>query len=176
MILKKVISIIIFDFSLLLIPCFAQQETVEKDQYILGKEPKLEIVVHIWGEIKRPGEYFVPDGTDVLELISKAGGYTEYSNISNIRLTRGKIGSLALKDSSNFNSQRDFINKYSGRVIKINLKKYLKNKNYEPLPILQPGDAVTVDRNKWYTVQTMIRIISQIAIIAQAWYYYSKID
>jgi hypothetical protein len=152
-----------------------QQETITKDQYILGEEQKMEIVVHIWGEVKQPGEYIVPDGTDVLELISKAGGYTEYSNITNIRLTRGKLGSTS-SASSNTGLNKTSMSIRPQRVITIDLKKYLKNDQYESLPLLLPGDTVTIGRNKWYKLQTMIRVISQVAIIAQAWYYYSQID
>lgn len=152
-----------------------QQETVAKDQYILGEEQKMEIVVHIWGEVKQPGEYIVPDGTDVLELISKAGGYTEYSNITSIRLTRGKLGSTPSPNSTSRSGETSTRIRPQ-RVIMIDLKKYLKNHRYESLPLLLPGDTVTIGRNKWYKLQTMIRVISQVAIIAQAWYYYSQID
>lgn len=187
MILKKITWIawypLFFYFFLCLSYSFAQQEAIEKDQYIMSeeKDKKLRILVHIWGEVNRPGEYLVPDGTSVLELISKAGGPTEYSNLNNIKLSRGELGSASLKhlskDNEDISLQKiNLYEKYSERVIKISLKKHLENKNYESLPILQPGDTVIVSRNKWHKLQTMIRIFSQLAIIAQAWYYYSQID
>lgn len=164
---------------------FSQQQAQDKDRYTIGEEDKLEMIVHIWGEVNRPGKYKVRDDTNILELISTAGGPTEYSNLSNVKITRGESGSLEIMNlytssapdsaASNLNQKR-FSEKYSNRVIKINLKKYLKNKKYEPLPILRPGDTVVVSRNKWHKFQTIIRVISQIAIIAQAWYYYSQID
>ncbi len=48
----------------------------EKERYLLGDEQKLEMIVHVFGEVARPGEYRVADDTNVLELISKAGGPT----------------------------------------------------------------------------------------------------
>ena len=36
----------------------------------------LAIKVHIWGQVHRPGRYLVPDGTDLVGLISFAGGPT----------------------------------------------------------------------------------------------------
>jgi hypothetical protein len=42
------------------------------------------------------------------------------------------------------------------------------------LPILRPGDIVRVGRNATYAWQTVIRIISQLAIVAQVWYWYNQ--
>jgi hypothetical protein len=50
---------------------FSQQEIIRKDQYQIGPDERLLITVHIWGEVRKPGEYLVPDDTDILELISK---------------------------------------------------------------------------------------------------------
>lgn len=191
--LKFEITVSLFNFFVIIfifmyftspVELFSQQLVQDKDQYTIGEEDKLEIIVHIWGEVNKPGKYKVRDDTNVLELISTAGGPTEYSNLSNVKITRGESGSLemmnsmtSMQDSEKLKvKQKNFLEKYSKRVIKINLKKYLKNKHFESLPILRPGDTVVISRNKWYTMQTIIRVISQIAIIAQAWYYYSQID
>ncbi len=176
------ILLIIFHFSVFLSNVFSQQESNKRDQYFTQEEEsKLKILVHIWGEVTRPGEYLVSDGTNVLELISKAGGPTEYSNLKNIELTRGELGSSILSpqiDQTNPNQEVDqikFTNTRSSRIIKIDIKKYLKNKNYLSLPILQPGDVIKVNRNHWYSFETFIKILAQVAIIAQTWYYYSEL-
>ena len=72
MLLKKAV-LVCLSLSLLFIarPSFAQ----------------LKVVVHIWGEVRSPGEYTVPAGTNILELISKAGGPTEYANMGKVKLT-----------------------------------------------------------------------------------------
>jgi len=180
MLLKKIISLSILNFIILVSHCVAQQIDFKKDKYIVSEDKKLNIVVHIWGEVNRPGEYMVPDGTNIMELISKAGGPTEYSNLGNIMLTRGELGNSIIdtkhdSSSSDLQKKRPSV-KSLDRVIKINMNKYLTNKNYESLPLLMPGDAVKVGRNKWHKLQTVVRVISQVAIIAQAWYYYSRID
>ena len=152
--------------------CFAQQIESKKDQYIVGEDQKLQIVVHIWGEINRPGQYIVPDGTDLRELISIAGGPTEYSNLDNIKLTREYIDSLKIQQGIDKSSNR-LVKK---KLIKIDLKKYLETELSEPIPILQPGDVVNVNRNFWSKWQTFIRVISQIAVVVQAMYFYSRIE
>lgn len=143
---------------------FSQQEVIDKDQYQIGADERLLITVHIFGEVKQTGEFLVPDDTNVLELISKAGGPTEYSNLNNIKITRGL--------TSPFDQSDSLIEK---RVLKVNLKKILNKENFkDDLPILQPGDVIRVGRNTWFTWQTIIRVASQLAIIAQVWYWYDR--
>ena len=60
----------------------------DQGKYIYGDEQRLQIVVHVLGEVKRPGEYIVPDNTDIVEIISKAGGTTEFSNLGSVFITR----------------------------------------------------------------------------------------
>ena len=132
---------------------------------------KLHIIVHIWGEVNKPGQYLVPDGTTVLELISLAGGPNEYSNLSNVRLTREYL------DTSNPSVQpstrASVINK---EIYTINLNKHLKEKEFVYIHVLKPGDVVFISHNKWYKMQTVLRTISQIAIVGQVAYYFSRIQ
>ena len=114
-----------------------------------------EVCVHVWGEVKKPGEYYVPAGINVLELISKAGGPTEYANIKNITLTHREVT--------------------SDRVVKVNLNDYLKNKELKkPIPVVENGDIVRVPRNRWYRWRTLIKIAADVAIIANAYYWFSR--
>ena len=153
------------------------QDIVQKDQYIIGEDGKLQFSVHIWGEVARPGEYLVPDKTDILELISKAGGPTEFSNLKNVKITRGLLR-FAAKDIRSTNIS---LSKYKSgsksikSVTRINLKRMLEKEDYRKLlPILQPGDVIIVGKNTWYRWQTVIRVVSQLAIVAQVWWYWSR--
>ncbi|MBN1352211.1 SLBB domain-containing protein [candidate division KSB1 bacterium] len=166
---------------------YSQSYQSKSEEYLFGEKEKLEMIVHIWGEVKEPGEYRVSDNTDVLELISKAGGPTEFSDLKEVILTRERSPSQASKRtaasssllaSKNGVAQPDvaeapvFFNK---RVIKLNLKSYLEKEQIEALPLLQPGDVIRIKRNSWSRWQTAIRIASQVAIIVQAAYYFSRI-
>lgn len=115
---------------------------------------QLETTVHVWGEVKKPGEYRVLEGTNLLQLISKAGGPTEYANLGKVRLTHAS--------------------KQPDRVIHINLSDYLEKDNFLPLPTLQTGDVVDVPRNTWYKWRTLIRIAADVAIIANAYYWFTR--
>lgn len=174
-------NLLIFHFISSSTVCFSQQEVIKKDQYQIGPDERLLITVHIWGEVRNPGGYLVPDDTDMLELISKAGGPTEFSNLSNVKISRGLIEIANIKQVSGekgrTSSGKKIFHKNKKKVLKVNLKKLLDKENYhETLPILQPGDVIRVGRNAWYTWQTVIRVISQLAIVAQVWYWYNRVD
>lgn len=152
--------------------CFAQQTETKKDQYIFTDQQKFQIVVHIWGEVNKPGQYFVPDGTNVLELISFAGGPTEYSKLSNVKLTREYFTSDTLQTKNNLN-QKILVRK---TLISIDLKKYLTKDESEAIPMLRPGDVIKIDKNLWSRWQTLIRVVSQVAMVIQAVYFYNLIQ
>jgi len=151
-----------------------------KDDYLIGEEQNLEIIVHIWGEVKDPGEKRVSDGTNVSELVSKAGGPGEYSNLTSVVLYRDPHLNPSTENTKQLLSEaddfikEDYQNLSKYGKVEINLSKYLKNGKAGYLPILVPGDVVQVKRNNWFKWQTVIRVASQIAIIAQVWYWYSN--
>jgi len=171
--------------SFLVSPALAQDnlnQKTPKEDYLIGAEQNLEIIVHIWGEVDDPGEKRVPDGTNIGELVSKAGGPGEYSKLSNVILYRDvHLNPPAEKTNRLLSDADDFIRddydelRKNGKV-EINLKEYLENGKASYLPILVPGDVVQVKRNNWYTWQSIIRVASQVAIIAQVWYWYSNAD
>jgi protein involved in polysaccharide export with SLBB domain len=176
------IFIIKFNF-----PIYSQENTeqgiqIPKENYLIGEEKNLEIIVHIWGEVRQPGEKRVPDGTNILELISKAGGPTEFSNLSKVLLfSNQKLHLFPGEKASLNNNQEKFILKdldelnQTGKV-EIDINKYLEKGKSQYLPRLLPGDVVQVNRNVWHKWQTLIRVVSQIAIIAQVWYWYNRTE
>ncbi len=175
-------------FVLLFIGTILAQETAEqriqvtKEAYLIGEEKNLEIIVHIWGEVRLPGEKRVPDGITILELISKAGGPTEFSDLSHVMLYSKASPALTEAEKAKFNSDADrFIlndleKLHATGKAEININQYLKNGKAQYLPRLLPGDVVQVKRNVWHKWQAFIRVVSQVAIIAQVWYWYSRID
>lgn len=155
----------------------ASMPIVQQNQYQIGPDQRLLITVHIFGEVKNPGEYLVPDNTNVLELISKAGGPTEFSDLGKVKITRGLLDVAEVKNILKQRSQSGSNDRiyYKKQVIKVNLKKLLDKENFhQALPTLQPGDVVRVGRNKMFAWRTVITVISQLAIVAQVWYWYNR--
>lgn len=51
-----------------------------------NSEEKEEIVVHIAGEVKKPGIVRIKDGSRIADIIEQAGGLTDQANLTNINL------------------------------------------------------------------------------------------
>jgi len=143
----------------------------KKPKYILGEEQKLEIIVHIIGEVKNPGEYRVVDGTNVLELLSKSGGPTEFSKLSRATITRVQYEVPANNTSGN-NSNGHL--KKGNSIIKVNLEDYLKRENASPPLLLKPGDLVLIPRNVWSRWRSGFAVIRDISVIVSVYFLYLR--
>ncbi|MFQ5823647.1 MAG: polysaccharide biosynthesis/export family protein [bacterium] len=157
-------------FVILLLPVLLIGQVIgqEKEKYILGEDRKLEIVVHIIGEVRRPGEYIVLDNTNLIELLSKAGGPTEFSNLSSVTITR--IDHELFTNNHNGTTRL----KKGNRNINYNINDYLKSKNAIPPPKLKPGDIVLIPRNSWHKWRYTFRIIRDLSVIASVYLLYLR--
>jgi polysaccharide biosynthesis/export protein len=111
---------------------------------ISGSE-QLKIYAYVWGQVTRPGLYIIPDDTDLLALISLAGGPTENAKLSKIRIIRPT-------------SQGE-------RVIYVNLKEYIQTGDEKLIPVLKPGDTVILSGTIYYAFYKFSDFFSKIAII-----------
>ena len=148
----------------------------DKEKYLFGTEQKLEMIVHVFGEVRQPGEFRVEDKTNVLELISKAGGPTQFSNLAGIKITRlGLIDSAS--NGSNGKSDRSAGSsyKFGKRIIKINVDDYLNDDNYrDRMLTLQPGDVVFVPRNKWFRWRNIVSVARDLSVIVSVYFIYLR--
>ena len=110
----------------------------------ISERPGFTIKVHIWGQVKEPGLYSVPSNTDIMELLSLAGGPAGYADLGKIKLVRRQG-----------EDEKVFI---------IDLGKYLNEGDSTGLLILKPGDAVIVPKTSWYYWRTAIGLLSDIAV------------
>lgn len=144
----------------MLVACTAASATHAQGDYILGEERRLEIVVHVLGEVTRPGELRVYDNTNVLEALSKAGGGTQYANLSAVTITR-------VNPNPSLNSRRE-------QIIHVNIEDYLHKGAKKPLPMLQPGDVISVPRNNLSRWKTTASIIRDLSIVATTYFLYLR--
>ncbi|MFC1887812.1 polysaccharide biosynthesis/export family protein [Candidatus Cloacimonadota bacterium] len=111
----------------------------------LSGSEQLKIKAYIWGQVRNPGLYVIPDDTDLLTLISSAGGPTE-----NAKLTKIKIVRPTEEGES---------------VLIVNLKEYTKTGNKELIPFLQPGDTVIVPGTTFYAFSKVAEWLADVVII-----------
>jgi protein involved in polysaccharide export with SLBB domain len=121
------------------------------------------------GEVQKPGEYRITDGTNILELIAKAEGTTEYANLSKITIKRinYNLRGISNEDSSNIKQKMD--------VIKVDLNDFLKKDNSVIPPTLKPRDIVMVPRNRWYNWRLFATIIRDLSVPVGSYLLYLRI-
>jgi len=157
-----IISIIVFSTA-----CFAQDSpsatpSAGSSAYsysgTMGDEDQLRIYTQIWGQVKSPGFYLIPDDTDLLTLLSLAHGPTENAKLSKIRIVR----------PSRDNGQ--------GEIIWVNLKKYLDTGNYDIIPVLKAGDTVVVSGTVFYGMERVANFIAKFATVLSIYNLYLTIQ
>ena len=129
----------------ILIPMFAPAQIESTDYYTPGEQAKeLMIIVHVWGEVNRPGKFVVRDGTSLVDIISEAGGPTQYANLKHVYVAHK-------------GDQGEHVEIY-------NLRKYVeKEKIY--IPSILPGDVIVVKRNAWGLGLDLGQLTGQLAVI-----------
>ena len=139
----------------------------EHEDYIVREGQRLMIVVHILGEVKKPGEYTVEDRTTVMELLSKAGGPTEFADLGAVTLTRVEPPSGYTLAGTDGGAERT-------HVVRVDLDRYLEGKSTAPPPVLQPGDIVDVRPNGWFQWRRVSGIARDVSVVASAYFLYLR--
>jgi len=111
---------------------------------LTGSE-QLKIKSYIWGQVRNPGLYVIPDDTDLLTLISSAGGPTENAKLTKIKIIRPTESGES--------------------VIIVNLKEYTKTGDPDLIPILKPGDTVIVPGTTFYALSKAANWLADVVII-----------
>lgn len=123
----------------------------EGSKYYLNESNELLIRVNIWGRVGRPGQYYVPAETDLISLMSLAGGPSSRSRLSDVRVVREE-------DSG----EQDVLN--------VNVRKYIKTGDKRLIPDLKPEDTVVVHGSGWQLVSDIASVVGQFAIVANVYY------
>ncbi len=110
--------------------------------YSLSGEQGLMITVNLWGFVERPGQYVVPSSTNLVQLMSLAGGPTEYAHLDKVEIIRQ-------------NMQPD--STYKTQIIKVDLKEFQKKGNQTPL--LSPGDTIIVPGSTSQSLRLILAIL-----------------
>ncbi len=121
---------------------------------ITGAE-QLKIYAYIWGQVRKPGLYIVPDDTDLLTILSLAGGPNERAKLSQIKIIRPTAG--------------------KNKVFMVNLAKYMQTGDEKMIPVLKPGDTIVVSGTVFYGFTKITDFISKVAVILSVYLTISKL-
>jgi protein involved in polysaccharide export with SLBB domain len=135
-----------------------------QEKYLFDDKPLLQMTVYIMGEINRPGEYMVKDQTNVLELIAKAGGGTQYANLKKVKINR--FTRLAGEDEPVIKNEK--------KIIELDLADFLKNVNNRDIPVLEPNDVIYIPKNTMRGWKNVASILRDVAVVASAYFLYLR--
>ncbi len=143
--------------------CYSQEQKYPRGaQYFLGTDDQLLIKVNIWGFVAKPGQYLVPSDTDLISLISFAGGPRDGAKLSSIKLIRTKNSTDSTKV-----------------IMSVNVKEFIKKGEESLIPQLQPGDTIIVSGSTWYHIGNFLGFVTKIATLLQIYWwiiYYNRLD
>jgi hypothetical protein len=182
--LLTVFSLSCFSFA------FAQDEGDQRGaQYFLGDQDELLIKVNIWGFVRKPGQYMVPKDTDLISLISFAGGPLEQAKIKKVKIirdvetgappssNRATQGELMLASSAKpSNVDLSKPSPPAQQVIEVNIKKFLDSGQPTLIPELRPGDTIVVPGSTFHFLGKALDFASKFAVIAQIYFWVNVAD
>ncbi len=128
-------------------------------QYFLGDKDEILMNVNVWGYVLRPGQYLVPRHTDLITLISFAGGPKEGANLSDV-----KIISEGATASTNGHGQNG--RKKKVPIQTVNVNDHIEKGKAGILPILKAGDTVLLTESGSHKFQKFIGFNSFFSVIA----------
>jgi hypothetical protein len=118
--------------------------------YYVARPNEVTMQVNVWGFVQHPGRYEVATNTDLVQLLSYAGGPTNDADMSDVRISRiiRRDGSITIRDLSLDMQRLD-------RVDEAKLQ-------------LQPGDTIFIDHTSWVTVRDVVSVVTTAAIVTAA--------
>lgn len=145
----------------LLTPCFGLAQTNSANltsnmtggstaNFYYAKPGDLTIIVNVWGFVQNPGCYEISTSIDLVQLVSLAGGPSEFARLDNIRITRfvsGDKGGQKLEFLMNLEEL--------GHLSEADVK-------------LRPGDVIYVDRSNWSIWKDVFSITATVAVLVVA--------
>jgi hypothetical protein len=118
--------------------------------YYVSKPGELTMQVNVWGFVGNPGRYEVPTSTDLVQLLSYAGGPIKDAVIDKVKVTRSLTRDAGVTRREFYVDLEDLT-----KVDPANL-------------VLYPGDTVFIDHSGWLTVRDVFTVLTTAAVITAA--------
>ena len=144
----KYISIFLLLIFVLFTPVIMTAQVDRTDYFTPGEQEKeLLIIVYVWGEVNNPGRFVVRDGTNLIDIISEAGGPTRYAKLQKVY--------VAHKGDEN------------PHIETFDIRKYTERENI-PIPVVLPGDVILLKRGTWGYLLDIGQLTGQMAVVLNA--------
>ncbi len=115
------------------------------NEFISGNSPGVILMrVNLWGAVGKPGIHFVPTSTDLIMLLSYAGGPIDSAKLNEIYIKRWIAGKQS--------------------VIPVDVQELLQGVNQKS-PLLQENDIVVIPKSKPVVSQDTVSVVSLISSV-----------
>lgn len=125
-------------------------------QYQIGRDDELLIKVNIWGLVRMPGQYIVPNHTDLISLISYAGGPSENAQTKSVKLIRT---TKFTPDGKARNTDQ--------KIYQYNIKKFLETGDLTMNPQLIPDDTILISGSAVHFLSKLLDFAEKLFIFVQ---------
>ncbi len=119
--------------------------------YFFGQGQGILIDVNLWGQVRSPGKYYVPYNTDLVSLLSIAGGPAPTAKLDDIRIVRYARADSAVVE----------------KVVRVDIDKFIET-GEQNFPALLRGDTVIVPGGPISVLNTIITVTNAIFGIVNA--------
>ncbi|MCK6600960.1 MAG: SLBB domain-containing protein [Bacteroidetes bacterium] len=119
--------------------------------FVFGTADGVNIEVSLWGYVNRPGLYKIPHTTDLVSLISLAGGPRENARLDDVRIIR-------IVNNPETNSMEE-------KIIRVNLEEFIEKGDRKLIPILKPGDVVVMTGSAYTVFVNFMSVIRDVALV-----------
>jgi len=117
----------------------AAQQTPQSGTSSMSQPPAFKY--YVWGQVRVPGTYTLGPNPNVLELISAAGGPTEWADVKHVLLVEA----------------------VTGKQTSVDLKKMIGTGQ---TIALSPGDVVILPNSFWYSMRYGLAVVSTVVSFA----------
>lgn len=117
--------------------------------YYYGQGQGVQIDVNLWGEVKVTGKMVVPYTTDIISLISLAGGPTPNAKLDEVRIIR-----YSQADSTTIE-----------KIIRVNIERFVETGEQFIFPPLLRGDTIIVPGGALSALQSFVNVIQLVAAV-----------
>ncbi len=114
--------------------------------YYISKPGEITMPINLWGHVRNPGRYEVPISTDIVQLVSYAGGPLPEANLSSVRINR--------------TVRRDDAIRTVEYEVNLNHLDRLDEKARD----LEPGDTVFIEASS-YSFREVFDLVTTLAIV-----------
>ncbi len=124
--------------------------------FFYAKPFEVTMTINLWGEVPQQGVYVVPTSTDIIQLLSYAGGPREKSNLEEVLVYRAS----GKKDQK------------ARTLKKINIREIVEGKT-EPV-LLMPGDMIVVKKisepYNWLQTLSVVNTVGTLVVLGLTLY------